>query len=84
MSETSRRKFIAAAGVSAAAGTAALMSTAGSPAAAARPSARSATGPVLVVVQPGSDRVELLVGEREVVVSDRDLATRIRNAAGGE
>ena len=28
--------------------------------------------------------VTLLVGEREVVVHDRDLVTRILNAAGGE
>ncbi len=28
--------------------------------------------------------VRLLVGEREVVVHDRDLVTRILNAAGGE
>jgi hypothetical protein len=28
--------------------------------------------------------VRLLVGEREVVVRDRDLVTRILNAAGGQ
>jgi hypothetical protein len=31
-----------------------------------------------------SSEVRLLVGEREVVVHDRELATRILNAAGGE
>ncbi len=82
MSETSRRKFIAAAGVSAAAGTGALVASAPG-ARAARPSGRGATESVLVVVQPDTDAVQLLVGEREVVVRDRDLATRIRNAAGG-
>ena len=31
-----------------------------------------------------SSTLRLLVGEREVVVHDRDLVTRILNAAGGE
>ena len=31
-----------------------------------------------------SDRVHLMVGEREIVVHDRDLAARILNAAGGQ
>ena len=30
-----------------------------------------------------SDELRLMVGEREVVVHDRDLVTRILNAAGG-
>jgi hypothetical protein len=30
-----------------------------------------------------SSEVRLMVGEREVVVHDRELATRILNAAGG-
>ena len=30
-----------------------------------------------------SDKVHLMVGEREIVVHDKDLATRILNAAGG-
>ena len=30
-----------------------------------------------------SDTIRLMVGEREVVVRDRDLVTRILNAAGG-
>jgi hypothetical protein len=30
-----------------------------------------------------SDTIHLMVGEREVVVRDRDLVTRILNAAGG-
>ena len=87
MSETSRRKFLAAAGVGAAAGTVAI-ATGGAAAAAtggtrARPDA--ARQPVLAVVPDHrSGEVRLLVGEREVVVHDRDLAARILNAAGGD
>jgi len=81
MSETSRRKFIAAAGVSAAAGTAALASAS---AAEARPSATRAKEPVLALIDNHRvGTIRFLIGEREVVVHDRDLATRILNAAGG-
>lgn len=83
MSETSRRKFIAAAGVSgaAAAGLVALGTTSAS----AQPGARAAREPVLAVIDDHrSGVVRLLVGEREVVVHDHDLATRILNAAGGK
>ena len=41
------------------------------------------TGTVAYVEHHFSDRVTLMVGEREIVVHDRDLATRILNAAGG-
>ncbi len=82
MSDTSRRKFLAAAGVGAAASAAAL-GTAGS--AQAKPSPTRATEPVLALVDdPAKGTVRLLVGEREVVVHDRDLATRLLNAAGGK
>lgn len=82
MSETSRRKFLAAAGVGAAAGAAAI-GTGGS--AEAVPSARRATEPLLAVIDdPRQGTIRFLVGEREVVVHDRDLATRILNAAGGK
>jgi hypothetical protein len=82
MSDTSRRNFLAAAGVGAAA-TAAALGTAGS--AEARPSARRATEPVLALVDdPDDGVVRLLVGDREVVVRDRDLAIRLLNAAGGQ
>lgn len=83
MSDTSRRKFLAATGVTAAAGGAALVGTA-SPATAA-PSARAARERVLALVEdPRDDVVTLLVGEDEVVVRDRDLVTRLLNAAGGK
>ena len=82
MSDTSRRKFIAAAGAGAAATTVTL-GTAG--AASARTSKSAATEPVLAIIDDHQgDTVTLLVGEREVVVHDRDLATRILNAAGGK
>ena len=84
MSETSRRKFIAATGVTAAVGGVALVAT-GSAAAAARPHPERARQRVLAVVEdPTSDELTLLVGEDELVVHDRDLVTRILNAAGGK
>ena len=47
-------------------------------------SSTSARQPVVAYVEHHfSDRVHLMVGEREIVVHDRDLATRILNAAGG-
>jgi len=83
MSDTSRRKFLAATGATAAAGGVALVGTA--PAATAAPSTRAARERVLALVDdPNGDVVTLLVGEDEVVVRDRDLVTRILNAAGGK
>jgi hypothetical protein len=87
MSETSRRKFLAATGVGATAGAIAMATgTAGMAGAAeARRRSDSAREPVLAVVPDHqSPEVRLLAGEREVVVHDRDLATRILNAAGGQ
>jgi hypothetical protein len=82
MSDTSRRKFLAAAGVGAAASAAALAS-AGT--AEAKPAVNRAKEPVLAIVDdPKLGTVRLLVGERELVVHDRDLATRLLNAAGGK
>lgn len=83
MTDTNRRKFLAAAGIGTAAGTVGLVS--GASPASARPHPGRAKEPVLAVVDDhhGSE-VRLLVGEREVVVQDRDLVTRILNAAGGE
>jgi hypothetical protein len=81
MSDTSRRKFLAATGVSAAAGGAALV---GATPATASSSTKAARERVLALVEdPKGDVVTLLVGEDEVVVRDRDLVTRILNAAGG-
>ena len=87
MSDTSRRKFLAAAGVGATAGTIALASGISGAASAAdtRRKPGSAHEPVLAVVNDHqSSELRLLVGEREVVVHDRDLVARILNAAGGQ
>jgi hypothetical protein len=80
MSDTSRRKFLAATGVGAvAAGTVAI----GGPAM-ARPNAGAAREEVLAYVPDHRlNEIRLLVGEREVVVQDRALVVRLLNAAGG-
>ena len=84
MSETNRRKFLAAAGAGAAAGVVGISAGPAFASGAVR-SDKAARETVVAYVQDhrGSE-VTLLVGEREVVVHDRDLVTRILNAAGGE
>ena len=84
MNETSRRKLLAVAGAGAAATTVGLTARE-AVAAEARPTPGGAKERVVAVVDNhrGSEIV-LLVGEREVVVHDRDLVTRILNAAGGK
>ena len=84
MSDTSRRKFLAAAGIGAA-GTVGLTGDVGlGGAAGATRNSTSAREPVVAYVEHHfSDRVHLMVGEREIVVHDKDLAARILNAAGG-
>jgi hypothetical protein len=88
MNDTSRRKFLAATGLGAA-GTVGLTGTVAS---AAVPDSNgqatrhhdSAKQPVVAYVEHHfSDRVHLMVGEREIVVHDRELAARILDAAGG-
>ena len=87
MSDTSRRKLLAVTGASVAAGTVGIATgiTGGSAQAAeARRSPTSAQESVVAYVRDHrSHEVRLLVGEREIVVHDRELATRILNAAGG-
>ncbi len=83
MSETNRRKFLAVTGMGLAAGTVGMV--AGPASAEARRRTGSAQEPVVAyIADHGSDEVQLMVGEREVVVHDRDLVTRILNAAGGK
>ena len=80
MSDTSRRKFLAATGAGAVAGTVAVTGTA----TAASPRVGSAREPVVAYVHDHRlAEIRLLVGEREIVINDRDLVTRILNAAGG-
>ena len=82
MSETNRRKFLAVTGAGLAAGTVGLVA---GPASAEARRSGSAQEPVVAYVgDHGSDELHLMVGEREVVVHDRDLVTRILNAAGGK
>jgi len=84
--DTSRRKFLAAG--AGAAGVAAV-STVGITAGAAfagetRRAATSAQDTVVAYIgDHESSELRLMVGEREVVVHDRDLVNRILNAAGG-
>ena len=83
MSDTSRRKFLAAAGIGAA-GTVGLTGESAQAAQAAPAARDGAREPVVAFVEHHySDKVHLMVGEREIVVHDKDLATRILNAAGG-
>lgn len=81
MTDTSRRKFLAAGG----AGVAGAVVIGGAAAEAAAADPRAAREQVVAIVPDHRlAEVRLLVGEREVVVQDRDLATRILNAAGGQ
>ena len=80
MTDTSRRKFIAATG----AGVAGSVAIGGTAHAAAAPRTdRAQESVVAYVADHGSSEIRLFVGEREVVLQDRDLVTRILNAAGG-
>ena len=83
MSETSRRKFLAVAGGGAAATT--MVGLTGGTAEAATSRGRTAaTEPVVAYVQnPKAGVLHLMVGEREVIVEDHDLVTRLLNAAAG-
>jgi hypothetical protein len=83
MYDTSRRHFIGATGAGAAAVAIAPV-TAYAKDRATR-SGTAANEPVVAYVgDADSDKLTLMVGEREVVVRDRDLVTRILNAAGRE
>jgi hypothetical protein len=75
-SETSRRTFIVLAGAGAGA---AALGVAAQPAAGA---ASGVAGPFVAHVRDGGgDRIALMVGEREVVIRDRELVTRLARAA---
>jgi len=83
MSDTSRRKFLAAAGAGTAA-TAVVTLSGGAAQAATTRTKGAATEPVVAYVQdPKAGVLYLMVGEREVIVEDHDLVARILNAAGG-
>ncbi|MEO5651654.1 MAG: hypothetical protein ABIN79_12390 [Marmoricola sp.] len=81
MSDLNRRKLLAVTGMGAVAGSVALVA---GPASAAVRRSGSAQEPVVAFVEDhDSDELRLMVGERELVVHDRDLVTRLLNAAGG-
>ena len=84
VTDTSRRKLLAAAGAGAAAGAVALAPGAANAAVARRSSGSAQESVVAYIKDHRSGTISLMVGEREVVVHDRDLATRILNAAGGK
>lgn len=83
MSDTSRRKFLTVAGAGVAVGT--VTATTGTALASdARRKPEAAQESVVAYVKDHrSSELRLMVGEREVVVCDRDLVNRILNAAGG-
>ena len=83
MSETSRRKFLAATGAGVA-GAAVVGVSGGAAEAVTRRRGDAATEPVVAYVPDHrSGVVHLMVGDREAIVDDQDLVTRILNAAGG-
>jgi hypothetical protein len=84
MSDTSRRKLLAVGGASVAAGTIGLTMGPAAASEARRTTGSARESVVAYVPDHRAGEVRLMVGEREVVVHDRDLVTRILNAAGGE
>jgi hypothetical protein len=83
MNQSSRRRFLGVAGAGAAAAGASLVLPSPADAAEARLTEHSAIESVVAYVSDASsDELALMVGEREVVVHDRDLVTRLLNAAG--
>lgn len=83
MNDTSRRRFLAVAGAGIATGAVTTTSAASASETRRRPEAAKETV-VAYVKDHRSDELRLLVGEREVIVHDRDLVHRILNAAGGK
>ena len=85
MSDTDRRKFLAVTGAGAAAGTVALTAGPVFAAGSSVPSKDAAAESVVAYIENHrSSELRLMLGDREVVVHDRDLVTRILNAAGGK
>jgi hypothetical protein len=83
MSESSRRRFLGVAGAGvAAAGAATVLPDAALAHPSSRGKNRATESVVAHVADPASDTLTLLVGEREVVVHDRDLVDRLLEAAG--
>ncbi len=82
MSDTSRRKFLAATGAGVTGVAVVGMSSGAAQAVTAR-GEHAAKEPVVAYVEdPKRGILHLMVGERELVVEDHDLVSRILNAAG--
>ncbi len=80
MNDPTRRGFLVIAGAGAAAAGAAALAPSAEAAAVTAPA--DATGPLIAyVTDMQRGEVTLMVGEREVVVHDRDLAARLARAA---
>lgn len=84
MGQTSRRTFLSGAGACAAAGVVGVAASPASASGAVRHGHAARETVVAYVEDHEGSGVRLLVGEREVVVRDRDLVVRLLNAAGGE
>jgi hypothetical protein len=84
MGEMSRRRLLASAGAGVAAGTIGLTTGPADAGEAPRSTSSARESVVAYVKDHRSSELRLLVGEREIVVHDRDLVTRILNAAGGD
>ncbi len=84
MSDTSRRKFLAATGAGVAAGAVVGVGGGAAQAATARHGHAATEAVVAYVQDPKAGVLHLMVGEREVIVEDHDLVARILNAAGGK
>jgi hypothetical protein len=83
MSDTNRRKFLGMAGAGAAVAGAVSIAPSAAFAGETARKKHSASEPVVAYVEDvESGELHLMVGEREVVVHDRDLVNRILNAAG--
>ena len=82
MNSSSRRRFLGVAGAGAVAAGATAVPGVASAAPTARSSHAATESVVAYVSNATSSELTLLVGEREVVVHDRDLVHRILNAAG--
>jgi hypothetical protein len=83
MSETSRRNFLAVTGAGVAGAAVVGVGAGAADAVTRRRSDAASESVVAYVPDHTSGVVHLMVGEREVIVDDRDLVVRLLNAAGG-
>jgi hypothetical protein len=84
MGEPNRRQLLTTAGAGVAAGTIGLTISPAHASEARRSTSSARESVVAYVKDHTSSELRLMVGEREIVVHDRDLVNRILNAAGGK